>query len=83
MQSEEPHVSTEVDLSAHKKAEADFFDQTANVRTLFDNIPAEADIRRATRAIRQGCPPPAWPSARCMLWAWLVSVRVSAARSGS
>jgi 2-polyprenyl-3-methyl-5-hydroxy-6-metoxy-1,4-benzoquinol methylase len=51
MQSEEPHISTEVDLSAHKQAEADFFDQTAEVRTLFDNIPAEADIRRATRSI--------------------------------
>lgn len=51
MHSEEPHVSTEVELSAHKQAEADFFDQTAHVRTLFGNIPAEADIRRATRSI--------------------------------
>ena len=51
MQSEEPQVSTEVELSAHKQAEADFFDQTANVRTRFGNIPAESDIRRATRSI--------------------------------
>jgi len=51
VQSEEPHGSTEVDVNGLKKAEADFFDQTANIRTLFENIPAEADIRRATRAI--------------------------------
>jgi len=51
MQSKESHVSIEEDLGALKQAEADFFDQTANVRTLFGNIPAEADMRRATRSI--------------------------------
>lgn len=51
MKSEKPHVLTEVAVSALKQAEADYFDQTANARTLFENIPGEADMRRATRAI--------------------------------
>ncbi len=42
---------SETDLNKLKEAEAAFFDQVADIRTVNGHIPMEADIRRATKFI--------------------------------